>query len=49
MRHGPATGFHILLQAKMNGFSGKIDPKMSLQEAFERYITFVPITPDLVQ
>ncbi|KAJ6530695.1 hypothetical protein B0H19DRAFT_1384612 [Mycena capillaripes] len=49
MRHGPATGFHTLLQAKSNGFSGKIDPKMSLQEAFERYITFVPITPDLVQ
>ncbi|KAJ6603066.1 hypothetical protein B0H10DRAFT_2440599 [Mycena sp. CBHHK59/15] len=27
----------------------EIDPKLSVQEAFERYVTFVPITPDLVR
>ncbi|KAJ7144662.1 hypothetical protein C8R44DRAFT_760252 [Mycena epipterygia] len=49
MRHGPATGFNTLKEAKLKGFSGVIDPKLSMQEAFERYVTFVPITPDLVR
>lgn len=49
MRHGPSTGFNTLKEAKLNGFSGVIDPKLSMQEAFECYVTFVPITPDLVR
>ncbi|KAJ7626710.1 hypothetical protein B0H17DRAFT_1150958 [Mycena rosella] len=48
MATGPTTGYNTLKNARLDGHSGTVDYGTCIQEAFEKYVTFIPVPEDVV-
>jgi hypothetical protein len=48
MRTLPETGYNTMKESVANGGSGKIDFGDCLQSALEKYVTYIPMSEDMV-
>lgn len=48
MRTGPVTGYNTLKEARLHGHSGTVDYGNDIQAAFEKYVTFIPVSEDIL-
>lgn len=48
MRSLPETGYNTMKESRANGGSGKVDFGDCLQRALEKYVTYIPMSEDMV-